>query len=143
MEDKIKFVQRNADGKVIAYAEWDDTEENRKYAENLTDGMFEITEDTYVLGYDGKFYLQGNEPEKPVEMRIDEIRSQRRERMTNEADELKHDYDEAVARGDDNAAELKELWLAKKDQIRKELPYPSMELDREDDEGLKALLEAE
>ena len=33
------------------------------------------------------------------------------------------DYDEALARGQDNAEELKLTWLASKDSIRADLPY--------------------
>lgn len=122
--DKIKFVQRNSEGQVIAYAEWVDNKENRDIIASWKENMFEIVEDTYVLGYDGKFYLEGEEPEKPLDLVKEEIRVKRQARMSSEADELKHDYDEAVARGGENVEELKELWLAKKDQIRAELPYP-------------------
>lgn len=122
--DKIKIIQKQ-NGVVLAYAEWDDTPKNREEIENLKDSGFEITEDKYVFGYDGKFYIEGNEPEKPLELVKEEIRGQRQIRMMNEADILKYDYEEAVARGDSNAEELKALWLAKKDQIRAELPYPS------------------
>lgn len=43
--------------------------------------------------------------------------------MFNEADQLKYDYEEAVARGEKNTEELKQIWLAKKDEIRADLPY--------------------
>lgn len=62
-------------------------------------------------------------PEPTSEERNEQIRLERQFRFTNEADPLKFDYDEAVARGEISQYEKKELWLAKKDQIRKELPY--------------------
>ena len=40
-----------------------------------------------------------------------------------ESDPLRLDYDEALAREQDNAEELKTRWLASKDKIREELPY--------------------
>lgn len=54
----------------------------------------------------------------------DDIRAQRQARFVAESDPLKMDYDEAAARGAENADELKTAWLAKKDEIRADLPYP-------------------
>lgn len=51
------------------------------------------------------------------------IRCERYRRMCNEADPLKYEYEESVARGLDNADNLKQKWLSKKDEIRSELPY--------------------
>lgn len=58
-----------------------------------------------------------------VEEQNEAIRQQRSMRMTAEADPLKYDYEEAVARGAANAEELKAVWLAKKDEIREQLSY--------------------
>lgn len=52
----------------------------------------------------------------------EQIRQQRQSRFIIEADPLKLDYDEAVARGED-AEKARIAWLAKKDLIRSELPY--------------------
>lgn len=52
-----------------------------------------------------------------------EISAQRQYRFQTEADPIKYDYDEALARGQSNAEELKQKWLAKKDEIRADLPY--------------------
>ncbi len=62
-------------------------------------------------------------PEPTTEEQNELIRQRRSIRMTAEADPLRYDYEEAAARGFDNAEELKAAWLAKKDQIRTELPY--------------------
>lgn len=51
------------------------------------------------------------------------IRCERYRRMCNEADPLKYEYEEALARETDNINELKQKWLSKKDEIRSELPY--------------------
>ena len=62
-------------------------------------------------------------PEPTVEEKNEQIRMQRQARFTQESDPLKLDYDEAVARNEETAEEKKQVWLAKKDQIRDELPY--------------------
>ena len=44
-----------------------------------------------------------------------------------EADPLKYDYEEACARNgfdSEEANEARKLWLAKKDEIREQYPYP-------------------
>lgn len=53
----------------------------------------------------------------------EEIQRQRRSRFSIESDPIKYDYEEALARGDSSAEELKVQWLAQKDKIREELPY--------------------
>ena len=57
-----------------------------------------------------------------VQEKNEQIRQQRQSRFRIEADPLKLDYDEAVARGED-AEKARIAWLAKKDLIRSELPY--------------------
>lgn len=57
-----------------------------------------------------------------VQGKNEQIRQQRQSRFRIEADPLKLDYDEAVARNE-NAEEARIAWLAKKDLIRSELPY--------------------
>ena len=53
----------------------------------------------------------------------EDIRKKRQERYEAESDPLRLDYDEALAREQDNAEQLKQEWLASKDKIREELPY--------------------
>lgn len=62
-------------------------------------------------------------PEEALKIANEEIRRRRSTLMAKEADPLKYDYEEALARGDKSAKELKRLWLAKKDEIRENLPY--------------------
>lgn len=76
--------------------------------------------------YDGQWYVKGYAPEKPAPTK-EEIRQMRAERFTNEADPIRYDYDEALARGESTAQTLKQKWLAKKDEIRADLPYPEEE----------------
>jgi len=76
--------------------------------------------------YDEKWYLIEYVPEKPAPT-YEEIRQQRQERFMTEADPIRYDYDEALARGKETAEVLKQEWLAKKDEIRADLPYPDEE----------------
>lgn len=73
--------------------------------------------------WDGSWYVEGYAPEKPAPT-YDKIRQQRETRFEQEADPIRYAYDEALARGEDTAEELKQQWLAKKDEIRADLPYP-------------------
>lgn len=75
------------------------------------------------FGWDGKFYLSGNVPQKSIEEQNEQIRQQRQSRYVMESDPLRLDYDEALAREQDNAEQLKQEWLDSKTKIRNELPY--------------------
>ena len=70
--------------------------------------------------YEGEYILK---EEVPVEYQNEQIRQQRQARYEAESDPLRLDYDEALAREQDNAEQLKQNWLASKDKIREELPY--------------------
>lgn len=82
-----------------------------------------MTEMDVEQGYDGKWYVKGYAPVEPVEYKNEIIRRERQARFAQEADPLLFDYNEALARGEEHAEEKKQAWLAKKDQIREELPY--------------------
>lgn len=70
--------------------------------------------------YNGEYILK---EDYPVDVRNEEIRQQRQARYEAESDPIRLDYDEALARGEDTAEQLKQNWLASKDKIREELPY--------------------
>lgn len=78
--------------------------------------------------YNGEYVLKQY---VPVDYRNDLIRQQRQARFAAEADPLRLDWDESAARGEVQAEEKKQIWLAKKDQIREELPYIESEGDHE------------
>lgn len=104
---------------------WSDTDKNRK---RLKSGKYSVVEylGEVEQGCDGNWYAAGfapHEPEPTLEEQNEAIRMQRSIRMTTEADPLKYDYEEAVARGAADVEELKAVWLAKKDEIREQLPY--------------------
>lgn len=90
----------------------------------------EVVEDTEHTTADYEMYFYDKckseyllKTEIPIEARNEQIRAERQARYIVESDPLRLDYDEALARGQDNAEELKEQWLASKDKIREELPY--------------------
>lgn len=58
-----------------------------------------------------------------VEEQNEAIRRVRETSYAQISDRIKFDYDEAVARGSENAEQLKQEWLASKDKIRAENPY--------------------
>ena len=70
--------------------------------------------------YDGEYVLK---KEVPVEYLNEQIRQQRQARFIAEADPLKYDYEDSLALGEELSEEKKQIWLQKKQQIRKELPY--------------------
>ena len=75
------------------------------------------------LGYNGKWYLEGYAPQPSIEEQNEQIRLQRQALYVAESDPIRLDYDEALARGEETAEQLKADWLASKDKIREELPY--------------------
>ena len=83
-----------------------------------------MTEMDVEQAYNGFWYVSGYTPQPNIEEQNEQIRQQRQSRYVLEADPIRYDYDEALARGEETAEELKQEWLAKKDEIRAELPYP-------------------
>lgn len=82
---------------------------------NYTDGA--VVADLPVPGF------KLAKPADKLRIANEDIKRQRSALMIEEADPLKYDYEEALAKGNKNAEALKKLWLAKKDEIRKKLPY--------------------
>ena len=81
--------------------------------------------------YDGSWYLVGYAPQPPeptIEEQNETIRKTRQRLFTEQADPLKYDYEECLARydeTDERTVEAKNVWLAKKDEIRENNPYIS------------------
>lgn len=82
-----------------------------------------MAEQEVEQAYNGNWYLSGFAPQKTVSEQNEEIRQTREAAYKAEADKIKQDYDEALARGTDNAEALKTAWLAKKDEVRANYPY--------------------
>lgn len=85
-------------------------------------GVFEDTEHTCedYEQVNGEYLLKSD---VPVDYQNEQIRQKRQQRYEVESDPLRLDYDDALARGEETAEQLKQDWLASKDKIREELPY--------------------
>jgi hypothetical protein len=105
------------DNKIIAISDTDN-----EFFCLVKDEVVEDSEHTVsdYAEYNGEYILQ---KDYPIDAHNEQIRAERQARYVKESDPLRLDYDEALARGQDNAEELKEQWLASKDKIREELPY--------------------
>lgn len=105
------------DNKIIAISETDS--EFKKMNKDSVETDTEHTCEDYEQ-YNGEYTLK---QDVPVDYQNEQIRQQRQARYEVESDPIRLDYDEALAREQDNAEELKQQWLASKDKIREELPY--------------------
>ena len=101
---------------------------NSKFYESI--GM---TEMEVEQAYNGTWYVLGYAPNPTIDEQNEKIRQQRQERYEIESDPLRLDYDEALARGEETAEQLKTDWLASKDKIREELPYIEGVHEKEND----------
>lgn len=102
-----------------------DTREELENMPCVTFDKIEETDKTYFL-YKGKYVY-----EVPVNEQNEAIRATREQLYIQTSDKLRNDYLEAVARGADNAEELKTAWLESKDKIRAENPYIAEEVSAE------------
>ena len=89
------------------------------------DNVIEDTEHTIgdYEHYQGEFLLKSDIP-APTKEEISAIRQQL---YVSDADPLKYDYEECLARygeGSQKTVDAKNAWLAKKDEIRESNPYP-------------------
>lgn len=94
--------------------------ETREELENMpcvTLDKIEETDKTYFL-HNGEYVC-----EVPIAEQNEAIRATREQLYVQTSDKLRNDYLEAVARGAENAEELKTVWLESKDKIREENPY--------------------
>lgn len=82
-----------------------------------------MTEMDVEQDFFGNWYVAGYAPQPTIDEQNEKIRQQRQERYEVESDPLRLDYDEALARNESSAEQLKQNWLASKDKIREELPY--------------------
>lgn len=92
---------------------------------NYTQGAIWCNENgAQIIKKDDGYYIEAIiETEPTIEEQNEAIRAIREQLYVQTSDKLKADYDEAVARGADNAEELKTAWLESKDKIREENPY--------------------
>ena len=105
------------DNKIIAIS---DTDNVFKFM--VKDSVVEDTEHT-AEDYEqvnGEYVLK---QDVPVDYQNEQIRKQRQTRYEKESDPIRLDYDEALARREETAEQLKQDWLDSKTKIRNELPY--------------------
>ena len=94
-----------------------------------------MTEMDVEQDINGNWYVAGYAPKPTIDEQNEKIRQQRQQRYIVESDPLRLDYDEALARGEETAEQLKNDWLASKDKIREELPYVENEQENSDSAG--------
>lgn len=85
-----------------------------------------VLEEDIVEAWDGTLWLKGHAPSPTYE----DIRMLRQQAFVDEADPLRYNYEEDSARYGENSEQAvasKEVWLAKKDEIRERYPYPNEE----------------
>ena len=116
MQKENQMFKALKDGKIIAI------NETNNFLGLVYDEVVEDTEHT-AEDYEqvnGEYILK---QDVPVDYQNEQIRLQRQARYVAESDPIRLDYDEALARGEETAEQLKADWLASKDKIREELPY--------------------
>ena len=94
---------------------------NKEYA----DFAVYCNENNLIIEDRGDYLESVEHPEPTIEEQNEQIRLQRQARYVAEADPLRLDWDESAARNEQDANDKKKLWLDKKDEIRKDLPYLS------------------
>lgn len=94
------------------------------------DGLIclEVSEEVYnnldhYIWNGTELVINPNYEQEQIEKQNEDIRQQRQLRYEIESDPIRLDYDEALARGEETAEQLRQDWLASKDKIREELPY--------------------
>ena len=114
------------DDEIIAYGFWEETEENRKQLEDWAEFGYEETSDKYVQGYDGKWYIEGTEPEKPAPT-YEEVQQARANAYEAEVDPLMSQYNRKktfnLFEGNEEAELLAKI-EAKVAEIKEANPYP-------------------
>ena len=126
MENTFNIICKQND-EVVAYGTWEDNEENRQRLEEWAEYGYEKTSDKYVQGYDGKWYVEGTEPEKPAPT-VEEVKQARADAYASEVDPLMSEYNRKktfnlFAEGEEEAllAEIE----AKVAEIKEANPYPA------------------
>lgn len=103
---------------------------NSEFYESIGMTEMDVEQDFF-----GNWYVAGYAPQPTIDEQNEKIRQQRQERYEVESDPLRLDYDEALARGEEQAEQLKTDWLASKDKIREELPYIEGTHEQKENDG--------
>lgn len=128
MEDTFNIICKQ-NGEVTAYGTWADTPENNQRLEEWAEYGYEKTPDKYVQGYDGKWYVEGTEPEKPAPT-YEEVQKARANAYEAEVDPLMSQYNRKktfnLFEGNEEAELLAKI-EAKVAEIKENNPYPVVE----------------
>lgn len=114
------------DGVVTAYGFWTGTRGNVQRLEEWVEFGYEKTSDKYVQGYDGKWYVEGTEPEKPAPT-YEEVQKARANAYANEVDPLMSEYTRKKTFNLFNEREEETLLAeieTKVAKIKQDNPYP-------------------
>ena len=116
------------DGEVTAYGFWQGTRANVQRLEEWAEYGYEKTSDKYVQGYDGKWYVEGTEPEKPAPT-AEEVQQARARAYEAEVDPLMSEYTRKktfnLFEGNEEAELLAKI-EAKVAEIKEANPYPEV-----------------
>lgn len=117
MRKEKKMYKALKDNKIIAIS---DTDSEFKFMvkDSVETDAEHSTEDYEQVN--GEYLLK---QDVPMDYQNEQIRQQRQARYEAESDPIRLDYDEALARGEETAEQLKQEWLDSKTRIRNELPY--------------------
>lgn len=130
------------DGVVTAYGFWTGTRANNQRLEEWAEFGYEKTSDKYVQGYDGKWYVEGTEPEKPAPT-YEEVQKARANAYANEVDPLMNEYTRkktfSLFKEGEEEALLAEV-EAKVAEIKENNPYPKNTVDNTLEKGDNELL---
>lgn len=111
---------------VTAYGFWTGTRANNQRIEEWAELGYEKTSDKYVQGYDGKWYVEGQEPEKPAPT-YEEVQKARANAYAREVDPLMSEYNRKKTFGLFKEGEEEALLAeieAKVAEIKEANPYP-------------------
>lgn len=116
-------------GKIVAFGTWEGTRGNHQRLKEWASLGYRKTEEKYVMGYDGEFYIEGTEPAKPAPTN-EEISQQRQNAYIERTDPLTLRKLRKQALGEWTTEDEKEYVAqiqAISEQIEAEFPYNSEE----------------
>lgn len=114
------------DGEIISYGFWAGTRANVQRLEEWAEYGYEYTSDKYIQGYNGKWYIEGTEPEKPAPT-YEEMRQARADAYASEVDPLMAEYNRKKTFNLFEEGEEETLLAeieAKVEEIKARYPYP-------------------
>lgn len=117
------------DDVIVAYGFWKGTRANNERIKEWAEYGYKKTSEKYVVGYDGKYYIEGEEPQKPAPTN-EEISQQRQNTYIERTDPLtlrklrKQALNEWTSEDEkEYVAQIKAI----SEQIASEFPYNSEE----------------